>query len=532
MVRSEIEMPEVIIAGAGLAGLSAAHRLLERGFDVTLLEANDYLGGKLGARQDVSGNFHEHCYHMYLNWYHNFWTLMDEIGARKDFVPMPIISYLKANQPGRQYQIVNLGSPTSILTNIFSGLASPATGIIYNYSLLDLIGNTPFGGHTLERTSVLAFLVSRLYNTEEAISGSTRTLAEAFASPSYLSSARSYKSLIKYGFRLPVPSMWLLTGNTNNYIFAPWRSYLEGRSGKGWGKLNIRTLASVQQLSVSGSGRIDRLVVGNMPRSLPPKRGASVKPDGGDWIPVNGDLILAIPPRQLADLVTFEIAEKAPGLGDVRRLHCEPMISLDLEFKRRLSNMPIGITVLLDSRYNLTLLDKSQIWRNSGSNTSLNVIASDADTLIDFRDADILELLLRELRRFIAFDDADLDTERTHLQTNVGEELFVNQVGSWEYRPKTTCAIPNLFIAGDFCQNVADVVTIEGAVLSGLNAAQAVCNRHRVGAPLTIIEPDSYPTPVLAALATATAPLAYAARAVSLADDVFRRTYQTIFPNG
>jgi predicted NAD/FAD-dependent oxidoreductase len=269
-----------------------------------------------------------------------------------------------------------------------------------------------------------------------------------------------------------------------------------------------------------------------MPHSLPPKRGATVEPDSLDWIPVTGDLILAIPPRQLADLVTFEIAEKAPSLSDVRRLRSEPMISVDLEFKRKLPNMPAGITVLLDSRFNLTLLDKSQIWRNSPGNTSLNVIASDADTLIDFHEADIVKLLLRELKRFIAFDAADLDTERTHLQTNVGEELFVNQVGSWEYRPKTTCVIPNLFIAGDFCQNIADVVTIEGAVLSGLNAAQAVCNRHRVGGPLTIIEPDSYPTPALAALATATAPLAYAARAVSLADGVFRRSYQAIFPNG
>jgi hypothetical protein len=469
---------------------------------------------------------------MYLNWYHNFWTLMDEIGVRQNFVPMPIISYLRPDQPGRQYQIVNVGSPSTLLTNIFSGLASPATAFIYNYSLLDLIGTTPFRGDILERTSVLAFLVSRLYNTDEAISGSTRILAEAFASPSYLSSARSYKSLIKYGFRLPNPSMWLLTGNTDEYIFAPWRSYLESRAGKGWGKLDIQTLRSVQQLNVSSTGRIDRIVVGNMPHSLPPKRGARVEPDSGDWIPVPGDLILAIPPRQLADLITFEIAERAPNLGDVRRLRCEPMISLDIQFKRQLPNMPIGITVLLDSRFNLTLLDKSQVWRNSHGNTSLNVIASDADTLIVFPEGDVIRLLLRELKRFLDFEEADLDTQRTHLKTNVGEELFVNQVGSWEYRPKETCNIPNLFIAGDFCQNIVDVVTVEGAVVSGLNAAQAVCDRHRVGDPLVIVEPDSYPTPALAALAMANAPLAYAARLASIADDAIQRAYESIFPNG
>src|SRR5207253_412482 len=105
---------------------------------------------------------------------------------------------------------------------------------------------------------------------------------------------------------------------------------------------------------------------------------------------------------------------------------------------------------LLDSRYNLSLLDQSQIWRNSDGRTLLNVIASDADTLVDFPTRDLLELLMRELRRFVEFADADI--ERKYLQTNVGEELFVNQVGSWDQRPKATCNIPNLFIAVDFCQ--------------------------------------------------------------------------------
>src|SRR5208337_3883428 len=172
-------MPEVIIAGAGLAGMSAAHRLLERGFDVTLLEANDYLGGKLGACRDrQGGDFHEHCYHMYLNWYHNFWSLMDEIDARRHFMPMPVISYLKPDQHGTSYQLVNLGSPWTVLRNLFSGLASPATGYIYNHSLLDLIGGTAFRENFLEKTSVLAYMHGLPYNTEEAISGATRTLAE------------------------------------------------------------------------------------------------------------------------------------------------------------------------------------------------------------------------------------------------------------------------------------------------------------------------------------------------------------------
>jgi predicted NAD/FAD-dependent oxidoreductase len=526
-------MPEVIIAGAGLAGLAASHRLLERGFDVTLFEANDYLGGKLGARRDPrTGDFYEHTYHQYLNWYHNFWGFMDEIGSRQHFLPMPTITYLRPGQYGTRYQVADAGSPWTALPNLFSGVMPPADMYIYGYSLLDLIANTSLRGHILERTSVLAYLVSRPYNTGEAMSLTGRTLAQAFASPSYLSSARSYKSLIKYGFRLPSPSEWLLAGNTEEYIFAPWRRYLERRGRGGWGKLDLQTLKSVQQLSVSSDGRIDRIVVANMPQSLPPTRGAIVEPDNGDWVPVTGDLILAIPLHQLADLITFEVAEHVPALANVRRLRCEPMISVVLPFKRRLPDVPGGVTGLIDSRFQLSLLDLSQIWYNTDGKTLLNVIASDADTLIEFREQDILSLLLRELRRFIEFADADVDHERVHLQTNVGEELFVNQVGSWDYRPKTTCDIANLFIAGDFCQSVVDVVTIEGAVVSGLNAARAVCERHGLGAAIEISEPAAYPVLPLAALALATMPLAFAAKAFSTGDRMLRDAYRGMFPNG
>jgi NADPH-dependent 2,4-dienoyl-CoA reductase/sulfur reductase-like enzyme len=47
----ELRMPQVSIIGAGIAGLAAAFRLLQRGFDVSLLEQNSFLGGKLGAHQ-------------------------------------------------------------------------------------------------------------------------------------------------------------------------------------------------------------------------------------------------------------------------------------------------------------------------------------------------------------------------------------------------------------------------------------------------------------------------------------------------
>jgi hypothetical protein len=236
---------------------------------------------------------------------------------------------------------------------------------------------------------------------------------------------------------------------------------------------------------------------------------------------------------RLGNLVTPDVAMWAPQLAEVRYLRTEPMISLDLFFKKKLSGLPNGITVLLDSPYEMSFFDSSQIWTDLPSDrTFLNVIASNADTLVFYDDKDIIKLLLDELSHYIEYKREDLFDCRTHLQTNVGEELFVNQVGSWKWRPQATCGVPNLYIAGDYCKTVIDVVTIEAAAVSGLMAAEALRRRRRVGGPIRLLQPDLYPVTAMAAFANAQRPLAYLARAVSSADDAIKSGYRQWFPNG
>jgi protoporphyrinogen oxidase len=537
-------MPEVIIVGAGLAGMSAATRLMEQGFDITLYEQSDFLGGKLGAhREDGKPDAHEHCYHMYLNWYNNFWQLMREIGALDKFIPSPVIGYRRPGDKQTRPGLTNAGSPATILTNMFNGTASPADQFISAYSMLDLIGTQAMSAEVLEQTSVSNFFRSRGYSTEASIIASSRTLAEAFASPSYLSSARSYQSLIKYGYRNPVPSLWLLTQNTDDAIFKPWGKHLEARANELGRTFEIKYRTRVEELHLE-NGEVRALTIGTMPSNPTTERGVAVKATDLRKVKFSGDLLLTVPPRALGRLVSPEVAACAPKLEKVRLLRTEPMISLDLYFKQKIPGLNSSITVLLDSNYTLSLLDNSQVWNDwPDGGTALNVISSNADLIADYPDEVILDIVLKEMQRFLdfKFDPApgdrslrhdDVDYARCHVQTNVGEELFVNQVGSWDYRPKATCDIPNLFLAGDFCQTFIDVVTIEGAVVSGLVAAEALRRRRGIGAPIEIVEPDSYPAFLPAMLAVALRPAALAAKAVSVADTMLRAQFSRIFPNG
>ena len=49
----------VVIAGAGLAGLSCAKYLVDNGHTTILLEARDVLGGKVAAWKDEDGDWYE-----------------------------------------------------------------------------------------------------------------------------------------------------------------------------------------------------------------------------------------------------------------------------------------------------------------------------------------------------------------------------------------------------------------------------------------------------------------------------------------
>jgi uncharacterized protein with NAD-binding domain and iron-sulfur cluster len=208
-----------------------------------------------------------------------------------------------------------------------------------------------------------------------------------------------------------------------------------------------------------------------------------------------------------------------------------------------LTNIPDGIVTLEKSPWDLSFLDNSQVWDlpHRSDVTFLNIVASDFQVLAPYTSATFAELLqerlFSELREYIAFrydpetKDDDIDRERCHLQTNVGEQLFTNQVGSWQYRPETTCSIPNIFVAGDYCRTFIDVTTIESAVVSGLMAAEAVRQRAGHTVPVAIVKPDTYPQVLLTALRTFGMPSAYAAKALAVLWDRAYGTYREFFPH-
>jgi uncharacterized protein with NAD-binding domain and iron-sulfur cluster len=530
----------VAVIGAGMAGLTAAYRLAERRYDVTVYEEKRYLGGQFGAHNHtdpasyLSGAprpaiRHEHCYHMFLNWYHNFWRLAADVGLQRerDFEPRHAVMHLHRGQFPRMRPFRNPATPASLLSNLFSGVEPAPDVFLHGYSLIDLLSQQFHPGSLLDRYSVAGFMHSRPYASERSTALHEQTLAKAFANPSYLTSASSYQSFIKYGLRDPEPLLWVLKGDSDTRFHHPLKLQLQRMGVKlhlgqrvrkllytqGAGTFRVESVRSDQDLPHEAS--LAHSIRHHHPASRLAARRARRAPDGPfDY------LVLAVAPLALPPLVGSELAP-------VRKFETNPMASVDLYFNKKIPGIPKEHVVLHGSQYGLTFIDNFQLWPGL-SNTCLNVIATDFEALADLPEDQAIVRIVHELARYIPrpylrYDDIDY----WHIQSNLRDELFLNQVGSEQWRPQARTELPSLFLAGDYCQTFVDVVTIEGAVVSGLEAARAVQEQARADfrrrgrgerehwRPIEIVRPTAYPRTTLAALKLALAPLTPLAKAWS-----------------
>ncbi|MBM4251972.1 MAG: FAD-dependent oxidoreductase [Deltaproteobacteria bacterium] len=87
----------VLVVGGGIAGLSAALELAERGYKVTVKESGPQFGGRLHTRTERlrTGSFRvEHGLHMWFHQYYNFFDILRRLGTlESNFVPFNEVYY-------------------------------------------------------------------------------------------------------------------------------------------------------------------------------------------------------------------------------------------------------------------------------------------------------------------------------------------------------------------------------------------------------------------------------------------------------
>lgn len=529
------------IVGAGIAGLTAALRLAERGYRVTVYEEKPYVGGEFGAHTHDGGRtYHEHSFHMLLNWYRNFWALVADLGIDRAaaFEPRHAIHVLRRGEFPRTAALRGFGSLTDAGASLCSGIVPVPDMFLYWYSLVDLLAQ-PFDHGLLGQFTVNGFMQSRPYASEASAHMHREVLAKAFASPSYLTSARAYQSFVRHGVREPRPLLWVMRGNVHETLHRHLLARLRALD------VEVRLQAPVRRVEAAlrrrGEPRATAVVYAGTPYRWPCLAGtlrfrpdrpvlrtpsSAVLPPPGPPGPDPVDyLVLAVPPRALTALARASPLDLVPGasfdVATLPQLHSEPMASMDLRFAGRLPGLPREHVLLEGSALGLSFIDNARAW-GEPRGTNLNLVASRFAVAANMAPHSAAEAMGRQLLAdyLPGFQD---ESPQVHFQPNVGDELFINEVGSEQWRPGPTTRVPNVFLAGDYCDTFVDVVSVEGAVVSGLNAARALQAQvaaddrgaGRLLDPIEIVRPPASADAAMVALKVLLAPCAAAAKAWS-----------------
>jgi hypothetical protein len=533
------EAPRVTVAGGGLAGLTAALRLAERGYQVKLYERKPWLGGDLASRP-ASGVELDVYPHMYLSWYHNFWRLLEDVTGddrSERFREVEGVKQLRRDEFPRFTGLTDTYSPRHLIQNLLSGVGPPADMLVFAYAGIDLLAERLNPTMRLDNVSVTGFLQARPYMTERAAAAVDSFITTVWAIPSYLTSAEDYQSYLAYSMVDHTPHFWLANGSALQQVIGPVTDALEAH--------DVEIVREVQVSGVScTAGNVTEI---RLQKAKFDEESDTWMGEGEEWTEEIDELVLAVPPDVLLHLMRTgargtRLVEAEPKLAEVSRLRSQRIPILHLYFKEKLKHIPIEPVGLYDSKFALAFTDISQTWEgvaDFAGRTVLSLSASDPYGLPGTEDPhDDAYAMLVELAEFLDFDPGTewgkssvIDWDLTRFEPNSDAELFVNETGTDVWRPAAAVdTIANVAFAGDFCANRIGMTTIESAVTTGLEAARVIVKRRRFGAPVEIAEPDEGVAAFYVWLRYAAAPYAAAAKAWSTGSDWAGRLKDLLTP--
>jgi uncharacterized protein with NAD-binding domain and iron-sulfur cluster len=509
---------QVAVVGGGIAGLTCALRLAQRKYKVTLYEKSSVLGGNLSSNQDKKGFYFDVYPHLFCDWYANFWKIVQEdlgIKQDEDFQLRMGVKVLHRNPRKTDPIYQDLKNPSSlqaIWEDLKSGVLSPPDMFLVGFTLLDLASQSFKHSEALERQTVNGFLYSRGYATEDCVNLHDMILMEIWSIHGSDTSADAYRDFVKHCFGFPYarPFALLLKGSLEEKLISPWRKKLEGAG------CTIKCGVEVTQAELEG-----------MQVRLTLREVATKKRDQTQRY---DNVVMAVPAPELARLVMAgtlgkRIVDRVPELSQLRQLRTARIPVVNLHFKKTLPKIPSEHVGLAKSTGYLTFLDISQLWtgpKTMTDHTVLVLAASDAFALPYEQGNEWAYMMIKELEAYLPAvkpgngwgDDANsnIDYNKSWYQSDYSRQLFLNDVDSSRYQPVASYPkLPSVFFAGDFCKNDVKMSTVEGAVVSGLEAAYALQTTIEGHSDITIAPQPAHSRAELLTMRLALLPVAYGA---------------------
>jgi squalene-associated FAD-dependent desaturase len=444
---------DVVIVGAGFAGLSAAVALSDKGFRVTVVEGKPSLGGRAYSFIDTeTGDFVDNGQHVLMGCYTETLDFLSRIGAGGNLVFQEDLDIEMLTGAGRSARLKTARLPGPL----------HMTGALLGYRHLGIADRIRVmrGGITMLamrargrelRSLTVAQLMDRLGQSENArrcfwYPLSIATLNDEPES----SSSELLAEVLKRAFfsrRRDSAFVYSRVGLSDLYCTGAQR-LVERTGGR------VMTRAIVESLELGEGGRV-----------------ACVRlRDGGRIEAAN--FISAVPaPQMLRFMPENAVAE--PYFARLTGLSSSPIICVHLWLDREVTESPFVGFIGTTTQW---LFNKRRIFTQRGETHPgyLSFVISGARKLVDRSNDEILEIVTRDLHSMIPRSrDAKIVKSLVLKEKNA---TMAPDLPSHQLRPTPKTPIDNLFLAGDWIQTGLPA-TIESAVISGRAAAAAVSAR-------------------------------------------------------
>jgi len=542
-----MEQKKVIIIGGGVAGMSAAHELIERGFDVTVYDKNTtYAGGKARSVDvTVPGATGaplpgEHGFRFFPGFYKHITDTMKRIpfqeGPGQPFQKNGCYGNLTPTQrillsrDGKAGLLTVANFPRTIadfkvLINFIkefsnSGL-TPEERKFFESRVLELASSCKERRRDeYEKLSWWEFLEADNYTKEYQhllAGGLVRTLVAAQAQKASTKTGGNVFLQLIYTMLTPGANTdRVLNGPTNDRWLKPWSQYLEQRGVKYY-------LGHTVNKIVMNGPAIGSVEIMNDKQQ--------VITDQADYY------VMAVPVEAAAKLVAnstgMVTADAVLGYLDDLATSVSWMNGIQYYLNQDVK-INDGHIIYSDSEWALTSISQNQFWKNFDLSKCYNgkvkgIISVDVS---DWRNTtfhnklaedctreEIAQYVWEQLEKSLNVNGTQLIDksmiEHYYLDSDIHkidegnkaladganssatlfnlEPLLVNTVHSWTMRPNANSNIQNLFLAADYVRTNTDLATMEGANEAARRAVNCIIDAAGVNKPYCKIWPLSEP---------------------------------------
>jgi zeta-carotene desaturase len=480
---------KVLVLGAGPAGLSAAARLLERGqgrVRVHVVHMQDVLGGKAASWRDPQGFLVEHGWHMLVGFYDQLFGLMERAGIDRDDALTTMYGDSHCYEPAdeRVYTMNSRGGKLAVAARFafYDGL--PIEDRFHFARVMTQAFAIAGSGQDLTRHDDICFdtwaveLGLRPHMTRYSM---FRFLRIAYFNFPEQISAYHVLQTLKNVSTSDHAELHVCQTGTTEALWNPIGAYV-ARLG---GTFESRVVAT--DWIYEG----DRIVGVR----------AAKAHETGPLAPRSGSEIDALPviPGTERTLDDFDYVLSTLPVAVLQQMNREDKRMWGSSFFRRLLNLRSAATMALtvvtrnpvagDYRgpvHGLPapfsfVVDMKPYWREfSGDPTvgSVLVFGGQERGFEDWSDEQVISFTLANYTPVLG-SPLSLGILKVELHRNrhAWERLLLAEPGVEPFRPDPITPFRNLFLAGDWVRNRVNIISMEGAVTSGIEAADLLLSR-------------------------------------------------------